>query len=372
LAFALPEEMLMGVRSLCVLLACLSLACAAADPPEVPVTRPVSREVTDHAEFTGRTAPSRTVEVRPRVSGYLTKVAFKDGAEVKQGDLLFEIDPRPYQADLDKAQAGVAVAQARLKQVDVEYQAARALAAQKTVGPTELDRAAGRRDEAEAGLRAARAALEAARLTLGFTKVHAPMSGRIGRRLLDPGNLVRADETPLAALVATDPLYVYFDVDERTLRRLGKGKPLATVQVAVGLAGEDGYPHRGVIDFLDNRVDADKGTLRVRAVLPSPRGLLRPGQFARVRVATGEPYRALLVPAAAVAADRGRKFVYVVNEKDVVEIRPVTLGPRAGESVVVKDGLKGADRVVVGGLAGLREGTAVKPRPATSGKQEGP
>jgi RND family efflux transporter MFP subunit len=276
----------MGVHPLCVSLAFVSLACAAVDPPEVPVTRPAPREVTDHAVFTGRTAASRSVEVRPRVSGYLTKVAFKDGDEVKQGDLLFEIDPRPYQAELEKAQAGVAVAQARLQQADADYQRRKALSGRGGVSQEELDRAAGERVVAEAGLRAARAALDAARLTLGFAKVHAPMSGRIGRRLLDPGNLVKADETPLATLVATGPLYVYFDVDERTL---AKGRLKAGLPVAVGLAGEDGYPHEGRIDFLDSRVDAAKGTVRVRAVLANPAGRLRPGQSARVRVAASEP-----------------------------------------------------------------------------------
>jgi RND family efflux transporter MFP subunit len=358
-----------GTHSLCLPLAFAFLSSAAADPPAVPVSRPVSRDVADFAEFAGRTAASKSVEVRGRVSGFLTKVAFKDGSEVKEGDLLFEIDPRPYQADLEKAQAGVSVAQARLKQADVEYQAARALAGQKTVGPAELDRAAGRREEAEAGLRSARAALEAARLTLSFTKVQAPMSGRIGRRLLDPGNLVKADETPLATLVAPDPLYVYFDLDERTLLRLEKGKTLGTAPVAVGLAGEDGFPHRGVIDFLDNRVDPDKGTVRVRAVLPNRSGRLRPGQFARVRMATSEPYRALLVPRSAVVTDGDRKFVYVVNAKGVVEARPVTLGPREGELVAVKGRLKEADRVVVGELRGLRAGTAVKTRDRPADKQ---
>jgi RND family efflux transporter MFP subunit len=341
----------------------------------VPVSRPASREVTDFAEFTGRTAASKAVELRARVSGYLTQVAFKDGSEVKEGDLLFEIDPRPYRADLEKAEAGVAQAQARLKQAEIHYQATRNLAAHKTVGPAELDLAAGRRDEAEAGLRAARAALDAARLNLGFTQVHAPMAGRVGRRLLDPGNLVKADETHLATLVAPDPLYVYFDLDERTLLRLPKGKLKAALPVAVGLAGEEGLPHQARIDFVDNQVDAAKGTVRVRAALPNPGGRLRPGQSARVRVATGEPYRALLVPAAAVWSVGGRRFVYVVNGKDVVEARPVTLGQREGESVAVKDGLKATDRVVVGGLSGrddrrLRPGMAVKTRPAAGDKKE--
>jgi len=358
----------MGVHPLCLPLAYLSLAWAAADPPEVPVTRPVSREVTDHAVLTGRTAASRSVELRARVSGYLTKVAFKDVAEVKQGDLLFEIDPRPYQAELEKAQAGVVVAQARLQQADADYQRRKALSGRGGVSQEELDRAAGERVVAEAGLRAARAVLDMARLNLGFAKVHAPISGRIGRCLLDPGNLVKADETQLATLVAPDPLYVYFDLDERRLLRLEKGKALGTVPVAVGLAGADGFPHEARIDFIDNRADAAKGTVRVRAALPNPGGRLRPGLFARVRVATSEPYRALLVPVAAVLSVVDRKFVYVVNDKGVVEHRPVTLGREEGELVVVKGGLKAADRVAVGGLRQLEPGMAVKPRPAAGGK----
>lgn len=361
----------MSVHTLCLPLAIVSLAFAAAEAPEVPVSRPAPREVTDYEVFPGRAAASRTVEVRARVSGYLTKVTFKDGSEVKQGDLLFEIDPRPYRAELEKAQAGVALAKARLKQADVEYQGARALAGQKTVGRPELDRASGRREEAEAGLRAAQASLDAARLTLDFTQVHAPMDGRISRRRLDPGNLVKADDTPLATLVAADPLYVYFDVDEPTLRRLEKEKAPGTAPVAVRLGGEDGYPHEGRIDFVDNRVGPDKSTVQARAVLPNPGGRLRPGQFAWVRVAAGEPYRALLVPEAAVWSVGGRKFVYVVNDKDVLEARPVTLGQREGESVAVKGGLKATDRVVVGGLQQLRAGMTVQTRPAPGARKEG-
>jgi membrane fusion protein, multidrug efflux system len=370
LAFALPEELLMGTHSLGAALACVWLAGAVADPPEVPVSRPVPREVADFAEFAGRTAASRTVEVRARVSGYLTKVAFRDGAEVKEGDLLFEIDPRPYRAEAVKGRAAVEMAQARLKRADADYRRAQALAGPAGfVGPAELERAAGRRDLEQARLRAAKAALESAEITLSFTQVTAPISGRVGRRLLDPGNFARADETQLATLVTTDPLYIYFDVDERTLLRLGKGKPLAKAPAAVGLADEQGFPHKAEIDFVDNQVDAAKGTVRVRALLPNPGGWLRPGLFARVRVATGEPYRALLVPEAAVATDGDRKFVYVVNEKDVVEARPVTLGPREGESVAVKGGLKATDRVVVGELQRLRPGMAVKPRPAAGDKE---
>ncbi len=365
----------MGIRSLCVPLACVSLGWAAAEASEVPVSRPVSREVTDHAVFTGRTAASQTIEIRARVSGYLTKVAFRDGAEVKEGDLLFEIDARPYKAELEKARAAVAVAQARLKRADADYRRARALTGPSGfVGPAELERAAGRRDLEEAILHAARASLEAAEVTLSFTRVTAPISGRAGRRLLDAGNFARADETPLATLVALGPLYVYFDLDERTLLRLEKGGLKAGLPVAVGLAGEDGFPHAGRLDFLDNRVDAATGALRVRAALPNPGGRLRPGLFARVRVATSEPYRALLVPAEAVGTsgttDRPQKIVYVVNEKDVVEIRPVTLGPREGEWVAVKGGLKATDRVVVGEFLKVAAGIAVKPRPAAGEKQE--
>lgn len=382
---------------------CLPLACAllalpggtafAADP-EVKVVKPVSREVTDAEVFTGRIEARTTVQLRPRVSGYLTKVAFKDGASVKKGDVLFEIDPRPYQADAEKAEAAVNLAQAQLKLAEADYTRAKTQSDKGTLSREELDKAAAGRAEAEAKLAMAKANLNSARLTLSFTKVTAPFSGRLGRHLLDAGNVVKADETKLATLVSEGPLNVSFYLDERTFLRLRKaGKELAT-PVTVGLASEQDYPHKGQIDFVDNEVDGPNRTIGVRAGLANPDGVVLPGMFVRIRVPLGEPYKALLLPGQAIGADQtfpngastsvyppllpgqaigtdqGRKFVYVVNEKNVIETRPVTLGPQEGDLVAVKEGLKAGDRVAVGELGKLRPGTKVKPREVQPVKQE--
>jgi RND family efflux transporter MFP subunit len=362
----------MKLRCYCLPLACASLVLAGsetafADTPEVKVAQPLSREITDSEVFTGRIEAKTTVELRPRVSGYLTRVAFKDGAEVKKGEVLFEIDPRPYQAEVDKAQAGLALAQGRLKQADAEYARAKAQSDKGALSREELDKAAAGRTEAQARLEAAKAVLDSARLTLEFTRVTAPISGRIGPRLLDEGNVVKADETRLATLVSVGPVYVYFDMDERTLLRLRKAGRLkaareAAVPVTAAVGDEEDFPHKGQIDFVPNQVDPAKGTIRVRAVLENADGVLTPGLFARVRLPLGEPYKALLVPARAVGTDRGRKVVYVVNEKNVLEARPVTLGQREGDLVAVREGLKAGDRVVISGPGKPRAGTAVKPR----------
>jgi RND family efflux transporter MFP subunit len=368
----------MHARLFCVVLLALTAAAMAADPksppPDVVVTRPVTREVTDFEEFVGRTEPSAQVELRARVSGYLADVLFKDGAEVKKGDVLFDIDPRPYRADLDKAEANLTLREAQFRQADAEAQRAKALLDKKSLSQEEFDKVVAARAQAEARLRMAKAGVEAARLTLDFTKVTAPISGRIGRRRLDAGNVVKADETHLATLVVAKPMYVYFDIGEQAAQRIAKaargGKGKAAIRAAVGLAGEMGFPHEGQIDFVDNRSDPATGTVRVRAVLANADELLSPGQFVRVRVATGQPYQALLVPEAAVMAEGGRKFVYVVNEKEMVESRAVTLGSGQGDLRVVKGGLNETDRVITGGLQGVKPGKKVKPREAAPDKKE--
>jgi multidrug efflux system membrane fusion protein len=349
----------------------LTLACGQARTadgpaaPEVPVARPVVREVTDYEDFTGRTEAAQSVELRARVTGYLVKVLFQDGAEVKRGDLLFEIDPRPYQAELEKAQALLAASEARLKRV-------RDLLDRKGVGPEERDKIAAELEEAQAGVRVARAGLELARLNLDFTKVTCPIDGRIGRRLLDPGNLVKADETALAKVVSEDPMCAYFDMDERTLLRIrgavsgGRIKePLdRTVPVLVGLAGEEGHPHRGAIDFVNNQVNPATGTITVRAVLPNPRQrLLSPGMFVRIRLAVGGPYKALLVPDRVVLTDQGRKYVFVVDAEGKAQHRRVTVGRLQDDGLrLIAEGLRPEDRVAVGGLKGLRPGLTVQPK----------
>ncbi len=366
----------MNTRSVGVWLSCsfLVLACEsvrtaeepAAKPLEVPVARPIVREVTDYEDFTGRTEAVNRVDLRARVTGYLVKSFFKEGSEVKQGDLLFEIDPRPYQAQMDRAEAAVHLAEAQLKLAEADLQRAKALLAQKVVAPGEIDKPVAERAEAEARVRAAKAGLEVARLNLDFTRVRAPIAGRIGRQLLTPGNLVSADETILATVVSRDPMYVYFDVDERTLLRLrrsmreGKEKP-EMMPVFIGLAGDEGHPQRGVVDFTDNQVNAETGTIRMRAVLPNKDDLLVPGLFVRVRLALGAPYKALLVPAEAVLADNGVQIVYVVNDKGAIESRTVETGRGHDGLRIVNRGLKPEDRVVVGRQQRLRPGMTVRP-----------
>lgn len=357
-----------------VLVLAAAAACTAAEPPapEVPVVRPVVREVTDYEDFAGRTEASADIEVRARVTGYLDKVLFKDGDDVKKGDVLFEIDPRPYRAELEKAQAVVALGEARLKQADDAAKRAAALLANKAVSPEDMDKAVGDRTEAEAAVAVARASLQAAKLALESSRVAAPFDGRVGRRLVDPGGLVKADDTVLAVIAARDPMCVVFDVDERTALRLRRavreGKPRAegegALTVEMGLADEEGFPHSGMVDFADNRVDPDRGTLRLRAVFANADGFLVPGLSARVRLAVGGPYKALLVPEEAVRVEDGVRFVLVVGEKDVVEQRKVTLGSRQDGLWAVKEGLHEDDRVVMGGPKGLRPGTTVRPREA--------
>ena len=373
----------MNVRSIWLPLACASLVLAgreifADDPagtPVVKVVKPVSREVTDAESFTGRIEAKTSVELRPRVTGYLNKIPFKDGAGVKKGDLLFEIDPRPYQAEADKAQAGLTLAQSQLKKADAEYDRAKALSDKGALSKEELEKAAAGRVEAGARQTAAKANLESARLNVGFTKVTAPISGRIGPHRLDVGSLVKADGTSLATLVSEGPIYVYFEMDERTLLRLRKGGQLKAgkgpaIPVTAGVGDEKDYPHKGQIDLVPNEVDSAKGTVRARAVLANNDGVLTPGLFAQVRLPIGEPYKALLVPERAIGSDQGKKFLYVVNEKNLLETRPVTLGPREGELVVVKEGLKDTDRVVVSELVKLKAGMAVKPREEPIEKKE--
>jgi RND family efflux transporter MFP subunit len=344
-----------------------------ADAPKVPVSRPLARQVTDHQDYTGRTEAAAAVDLRARVSGYLLKAPFEEGGEVKQGDLLFEIDPRPYQAELDKAKAQLVLSEARLKRLDAEVKRAKALLDSKVLSQEDYDKTLGERAEGEAGVAVARAGLEAARLTLDFTRVTAPLAGRIGRQFITPGNLVKADETLLATIVTQDPLFVYFDIDERTWLRLrravqaGTIKPLvgSELPVRLGLADEDGFPHEGRLTFADVRVDPKTGTMRLRATVANKGGLLVPGLFVRVRLPVGAPHKALLVPQEAIGSDQGQAFVFVVGEKDRLEQRKVELGARHGGLREVIKGLEEEDRVVVGSLKGLRAGMAVQPQQVT-------
>ena len=349
-------------------------------PPVVTVTQPVEKEITEHEDFTGRTDAVFTVDVRARVTGYLEKVLFKDGDEVKEGDVLFEIDPRQYQADLARNEATVTQAEAHFKRLEADYERAVKLYARGGIGREEYDRITGDRSEAEAAVGIAKAARDMAKLNVQWTKVIAPISGRLSRRMVDPGNLVKADDTIMTNIVSQDTMYVYFDVDERTLLRIrrliGEGKiksrQEAEVPIFVELADESGYPHRGTIDFSDNKIDASTGTLRVRGTLQNPKPrMLSPGLFVRVQLPVGTPHKALMIPEQALGTDQGRKFLYVVDDKKKVVYRSVKVGALENGYRVVVDGLKPGERVVLNGVQRVKPGIEVNPKALDAAKPQG-
>jgi RND family efflux transporter MFP subunit len=339
-------------------------------PPDVVVARPLVRTVTDYEDFTGRTEAYRTIEVRARVSGYLNKVNFVEGSEVKKGEVLFEIDPRLFEAQLQRANAVLNQAQAHLRRLDQDLDRATSLLPRNAISREEYDKIAGDRSEAAAAVSVAKASVEAAKLNLAYTKVVAPISGRISRRLLDPGNLIKADETVLTSIVSDDPIYAYFDIDERTLLRLRRMVRQTQsifvrkqdVPVMLGLSDEEGFPHVGKIDFSDNRLDPMTGTLRVRGVFDNPQHLLSPGLFVRIRLPIGHPYEAILIAEQALGTDQGQKFVYVVNEQNEVEYRRVQVGSVFDGLRVITEGLSKDERVIISGLQRARAGLVVEPR----------
>jgi multidrug efflux system membrane fusion protein len=362
---------------------------ADAPPPEVSVSRPVARQVTDYEDFTGRTQAVQSVDVRARVTGYLVQTPFKEGEEVKKGDLLFEIDPRPYQAQFDQAQTHIALDEASLKLAKATLERDRAVAASvpNSVSRQQLDQDRAAVEEASARVKASQAALEVYKLNLSFTRLHSPIDGQVGRALLTPGNLVIQDQTFLTTVVSLDPLYAYFDVDEATLLRIrravneGKIKQPAEgkLQVYLGMQGEQGYPHQGTVNFVNNTVDPATGTISVRAVFANPRPpggvrLLSPGMFVRIRLPVGVPRPALLVPEGAVGSDQGEKFLYVVNDQNKAVYRPVTVGAAQDGLRVIEKGLQPDDRVIVAGVRRVRPGTIVTPREvaAPARRPEGP
>jgi multidrug efflux system membrane fusion protein len=340
------------------------------EPPEVTVSLPVRRDVTDFHEYTGRIESPETVEIRARVKGYLQKIHFKEGTEVKADKLLYEIDPRTFEAEVERARAEVSRAEAQLDLARAEADRAARLRGTGAISEEESRTRVAARDTASATLRQAQAALEAARLELGFTKIRAPITGRISRTLVTEGNLVGFNEpTLLTTIVRLDPMYVYFDVPERnyleyTERIRHEGAATAaegTIPVYVGLAHERGFPHTGLIKFRDNRADPGTGTVLIRGELPNPDRLLTPGLFARVRVPVGKPRPRLLVPEAAIAADQRGQYVLVVGEDDTVVSKHLTTGASENGLVVIDEGLDAGDRVIVNGLQRARPGGKVQP-----------
>lgn len=317
-----------------------------------------------------------SVEIKSRVTGYLLKTPAKEGTEVKAGDLLCEIDPRTYQAQLDAARGQLDAAQAKYKLAKAENERAKALYQEnpKAISLKALDQHQAEEDSAEADVVAAKSSMEVYQLNLEFCRITSPIDGRVGRYQTTIGNLVSENVTPLTTVVSQDPVYAYFNIDEQTmlkvLRNLYAGKlpPLSSrkVKIGMGLQDETGFPHEGTADFANNTVDPTTGTLTVRAVFKNPPNehglrLLLPGMFVRIRLPLGLPAPALLVAERAIGTDQSQKYVYVVDEKDQVQYRRVTLGPQQNEGLrVISDGLKASDWVVVSGLQVIRPGTNVK------------
>ncbi|NRO96289.1 efflux RND transporter periplasmic adaptor subunit [Paraburkholderia sp. NMBU_R16] len=337
---------------------------AAPMAPEVDVAAVLDKTVTDWQEYSGRLEAVDKVEVRPLVSGTIVSVNFKDGSLVKKGDVLFVIDPRPYAAEVDRAQAQLAAAKARNGYAQSDWQRAQRLIEDNAIAKRDFDEKKNAAVEAAANVQAAEAALETARINLGYTKIVAPVSGRVSRAEVTLGNVVSVGSgtPPLTTLVSVSPIYASFDVDEQTyLKYIGRARTGTSVPVELGLADESGYSRKGVVASVDNRLDTASSTIRVRARFDNPDGTLVPGLYARIKVGGGAPHRALLVEEAAIGTDQDKKFVLVVDAKGQVSYRPVSLGALHGNLRVITAGLAGGDRIVVHGIQRVRPGATVRP-----------
>jgi len=331
----------------------------------------VKKPVTEWDEFTGRVEAVDTVEIRPRVAGHLKGWHFREGGLVRKGDLLFTIDDREYRAEAEAARAAVAGAEAEAQLASQELRRAEELVGQKLIAERDLDAARARKQQAEAALLSALARRRQAELDLGFTQITSPIDGRAGAALVKPGNLVAPGETLLTTVVSIDPVYVVFDGDEaaylryQQMARRGERESSRDARnpVLVGLADEDGYPHRGEMDFVDNQVNPDTGTIRGRAVVPNPDGVFTPGLFARVRLLGASEVEALLIHEQAVMTDQDRRYVYVVGEGNTAQRKDVTLGAHVEGLRIVESGLEPGDKVVVNGVRKIFfPGQPVNPR----------
>jgi RND family efflux transporter MFP subunit len=343
-------------------------------PPAVTVAKPLKRTVFDYDEYVGRFTAINSVEVRARVSGYLEGLHFKDGQIVKQGDLLFTIDKRPFQNTLDQARANLVQAQSNQAFTESDYTRGQQLVRDKTITDQTFEQRAQAFRNAKASVSNNEAAVRQAELDMEFTELRAPVNGRIGDRRVSPGNLVTGgtggNTTMLATIVSTDPIYFEFTFDEasylRYERLATKGQDVASrntsVPVALKLIDESDFDHKGRMDFVDNVIDRSTGTIRGRAVFANPNEVFTPGMFARVRVPGSPPYEGLLVPDAAISTEQARRYVVVIDEQDTARQKYVTLGQLTADNLrVIKDGIGPDDRVVVSGLMQARPGQKVRP-----------
>jgi RND family efflux transporter MFP subunit len=343
----------------------------AAAPPPVTVAKPVVRDVVDSDDFVGRFEAVDQVEIRARVGGYLQEVHFTDGALVKKGELLFVIDQRPYKIALDEANAQLEVAKANESYADAQYKRAESLVSTGGQSVAGLDEK--RRDwiSSQANVRAAQSTADRAALDLTYTKITAPIDGRIDRRLISPGNLIQADQSILTTIVSLNPIDFYFDVDERRLLNFAKtarshGSELQLggggVEVEVKISDRNEKPFKGKLDFAENRVDNETGTMRIRARFDNPKLILQPGLFGRVKVEASNTYKAILVPDEAIGSDQNQRVVYVVGGDGTITTKPVRLGPRLYGYRVIRDGMDGNETIVVNGLMRARPGAKVTPQ----------
>lgn len=340
---------------------------AAMPPPAVSVAEVIEQQVTEWDELTGRLEAPESVEIRPRVSGFIDKVAFEEGALVKKGDLLFQIDPRPFEAQVKRLQAELQQARATQQRTASEAQRGERLRANNAISAELADARISAASEAKSATAAIQAQLEAAKLDLSFTRVTAPIDGRIGRALITAGNLVNAGEALLTTLVSTDKVYAYFEADERTYlkyRELAReGERGDATPVYLGLSSEDGHPHLGHMNFIDNQVDPRTGTIRGRAVFDNRDGRFTPGLYARLKLVGSATYDAVLIKDVAVGTDLGKKFVLVLGEDGKVNYRSIELGPKLEGLRIVRNGLDEGETIVVNGLQRVRPGNAVEPQP---------
>jgi multidrug efflux system membrane fusion protein len=365
---ARPLVLALGAAALASTLISCSDATGKAAATQEAAAAPVSasavleRQIAETQEFSGRLEATERVEIRPRVSGFITAVNFKPGSEVKKGDVLFVIDPRPYQAEADRAEAAARSARAKADLARLELARAERLLSDRAIAQREYDERASGQKELDANAHAAQAQYEAAKLNLAYTRVVSPIDGRVSKAEITLGNLVDATAV-LTSVVSLDRIYASFSGDEATYLRVGpqsrKGQPVA---VKIGLANEDGFPHEGKLEFVDNQLDTQTGSVRMRATLENRDRALVPGLFARVQLGGSATSNAVLIDERAVGTDQNRKFVFVVDKDNKAEYRPVKLGPAIDGLRVVKEGLNPGDKIVVNGLQRVRPGAPLAPQ----------
>lgn len=336
--------------------------------PKVSVAEVIEQPINEWDEFTGRLEAPQSVEVRPRVSGYIDKVAFAEGSLVNKGDLLFQIDPRPFQAEVKRLEAQLQQARASQARAANEARRGERLRQSNAISAELADARASAATEAQAQVAATQAELDNARLNLGFTRITAPIDGRVSRAEITEGNLVGAGESLLTSVVSTDKVYAYFDADERAflkyieLARQAGADARGASPVYLGLSNEDGHPHLGQLDFLDNQVNPRTGTIRGRAVFSNADGQFTPGLYARLKLVGSKPYDATLIKDEAVGTDLGKKYVLVLGADNAVAYRAIALGPKLEGLRIVRSGLAKGEKIVVNGLQRAMPGATVDPQ----------